>query len=179
MLPLVLGFTACSTQKSCDMIALVFLAMLGRPIDGWQRKIRADLKRFHLASEVTMLRRYKQTTAAAAVALAAGDVALVKKLTPASGKDVFRPGKTYGDDPRAALRYYALALEAKASLTDVTPAWLELLVTRIPDRDRSRPGGCWGWDSLWCLAFAHFHRIGGAPAEAVPALLRKTLRGEL
>lgn len=157
--------------------AVPFLAMLGRPVLDGESLLRADLKKFHRARELSTLRRYKWSTAAAAVALAADDLGLVKKLTPASGKDVFRPGKAFGDDPRAVLRHYALAIEANASLADVTPAWLELLVTRPPDRDDGRTGGRWGWDSLWCLAFAHFHRIGGAAPHDVPGLLRNTLRG--
>jgi len=158
--------------------AFLFLTMLGVRIDDWETKQRADLKKFHRARELSILRRYRWSTGAAAVALAAADLRLVKKLTPASGKDLFRPGKTFGDDPRAVLRYYALALEAKASLVEVTPAWLELLVTRTPDDDDSRTGGRWAWDSLWCLAFTHFHRIGGAKPEDVPALLQRTLRGD-
>ncbi len=159
--------------------AFVFLAMLGHPVDDWRAQLLRELRPFKTPRKVTTLRRYRWSTAAAAVALAAGDTALVKTLTPGPKKERFQPGKSFGDEPRSVLRYFALAIDAGASQADVQKAWLELLATRVPDGgDQGRTGGAWGWTSLCCLAFAYFHVIGGAAEQDVLHLLRRTLRGE-
>jgi hypothetical protein len=155
-----------------------FRAMLGLPAPD-AATVQKSLQPYHRARELGVLRRYRWSTAAAAVALAAGDTALVKLLTPGTKNDRFRPGKTFGDDPRAVLRYVALAVEANAARADVAAALVELLVARPPDdHDSARPGGAWRWESLLCLAYVHFHRLGGARPEDVPRLLRAMLRGE-
>jgi len=159
--------------------AFVLLAMLGHPVDDWRAQLLRDLRPFKTPRKVTTLRRYRWSTAAAAVALAAGDTALVKTLTPGPKKERFLPGKSFGDEPRSVLRYFALAIDAGARQADVQKAWLELLATRVPeDRDATLTGGAWGWTSLCCLAFAYFHVLGGAPEADVLGLLRRTLRGE-
>lgn len=156
-----------------------FRAMLGLPTPDGEARLLRSLLPFHRARELSVLRRYRWSTRAAAIALAAGDTALVMTLTPGATKGPFRAGKWFGDDPRPVLRYFAAALEAKASRADVAPAFVELLVSRAPkDGDDSRTGGAWEWESLLCLAYVYFHRLGGARAEDVPRLLRATLRGE-
>lgn len=159
--------------------AFVFRAMLGHPVDGWTERALGELRHFHRPREIWALRRFRWSTAAAAVALATGDTDLVRELTPGTKKERFVSGKSFGDEPRAVLRYFALALDARATRDDVTPAWLQLLASRAPDDDDdARTGGAWGWASLWCLAFTYFHRLGDVPAAEVPRILRETLRGQ-
>lgn len=154
------------------------LAMLGHAADDWETTLRAELRAFHKPKALSTLRRYRWSTAAAAVALAGGDTKLVGKLTGGAAKKI-RAGQSFGDDPRAVLQYFALALDAQATRADVEPAFFGLLASRVADdADRARTGGAWGWASLACLAFVYFARLGGAPAVDVPRLLRATLRGE-
>ena len=153
-------------------------AALGKPVLRGHEMLRARLASFHKPREANTLARYRWSTQVAALALAAGDTRLVLELTVGPKKEVFKPGKSFGDDARKALRYFARAIEAKATQADVTPAWLELLVARVPqDHDDTLAGGAWTWASLMCLAYAYFHLLGGAPEGEVAKLLRETLRG--
>lgn len=157
---------------------LVAAACLGKPTRGWREQQRADLKKFHAPREVKTLSRYGWSTQVAAIALAAGDTKLVLKLTVGPNKEPFKPGKTFGEDARRAIRYFARAIDAKAKQADVTPAWLELLVAKLPnDHNHNYAGGAFGWASLLCVAHAYFHVLGGAPEANVASLLRDTLRG--
>lgn len=159
--------------------ALIFLAMLGHPVVDWNERALSELRQFHQPRELSTLRRFRWSTEAAAAALATGDTNLVRKLTPGAKKERFVSRKTFGDEPRAVLRYFALALDVGATRDDVTPAWLQLLASRAPDDDDgARTGGAWSWASLWCLAFTYFHRLGDVPAAEVPRLLRETLCGQ-
>jgi hypothetical protein len=157
---------------------LVAAASLGKPTKKWRELLRAELKRFHSPREVKTLSRYGWSTQVAAIALAAGDTKLVLKLTVGAKKEPFKPGKTFGEDARKAIRYFARAIDAKAKQADVTPAWLELLVAKLPnDHSHSYAGGAFGWSSLLCVAYAYFHLLGGEPEVKVASLLRDTLRG--
>ncbi|MFO0674408.1 MAG: hypothetical protein U0235_33165, partial [Polyangiaceae bacterium] len=169
---------------------LLLRAMLGHPIDGWETLLREDLRKFHKAKAISTLRRYRWSTEAAAVALAAGDTKLVKLLV-GERKGAFRPKLRLGDEPRVVFAYFAQALEQreggraagsaaerKVEREDLEPAWQDLVASRVPDEsDRARTGGAFGWVGLLCLAFTRLVRFGGhAPTEVAP-LLRAELRG--
>ncbi|MFT3709554.1 MAG: cobalamin-dependent protein [Archangium sp.] len=157
----------------------IVAAAVGHPHKSWRGELEKSLKRVSTPRQVKSASRYRRSTIIAAIALAFGDTKLVKKFTAGPQKEVFKGGKTFGDDARKVLRYFALAIDAKAKPKDVEPAWLELLVSRVPDDyDDTATGGAWSWPGLFCLAYAYFHLLGKTPEGKVGEALRKTLRGQ-
>lgn len=84
----------------------------------------------------------------------------------------FTPGETFGFNLQALLGHMAAAVENKASLADVTPAWHELLGNYhlLYDTSSIRPGTL-----LWMARVVH-HRIGGAPLGEVGQRLQDDIR---
>jgi hypothetical protein len=161
---------------------LVLRAAMGHPVEDWRALLRTYLEQFHKPTKVSALRSHRWSTAAAAVALVAGDTKLTRLLA-GERKGMFRPALRLGDEPRVVIAYFAQALEARSSgravqREDVEPAWEDLVANRLPDdHDNRRTGGAFGWASFVCLAVSLFHDFGGEEATEVPRLLRQALRG--
>lgn len=166
--------------------AAIVVAAIGRPLERrfrpWREEVQRSLDSLRKSRQLNQVPRYRKSTHVAAVALAMGDTKLLKKVTAGPAKERFVPGKTFGDDPRKVMRYFGLALDQKkpkAKQSDVSAAFFELLVSRIPDNhDDSISGGSYSWASLMCIAYCYFHLLGKTPEGKVGDALRATLRGE-
>jgi hypothetical protein len=98
-------------------------------------------------------------------ALALDERPTYRRLAARAGEATlpFTPGETFGFNMQALLGHMAAAVENRAALADVTPAWHELLGNYdvLYDGATVRPGTL-----LWIARVVH-HRIAGAPVGEV------------
>lgn len=90
----------------------------------------------------------------------------------------FKPGKIFGADARALVRYLAAAVEARARPADVADAWHAFLAGR-PPFTANYGHDYIGWRHVAMLQSVITEQLGGGKPEDVGPALRATVTGSL
>jgi hypothetical protein len=90
----------------------------------------------------------------------------------------FKPGKLFGGDARALVRYLAAAVEERARPADVADAWHAFLAGRPPFTYDTGHDYI-GWRHVAMLQSVITERLGGGSPADVGTQLRATITGSL
>jgi hypothetical protein len=105
----------------------------------------------------------------ALLALGAGEPRIAEMLSRKPER--FAPGRTVGADPVALVRYLAAAMQAKAGLDAVEPAW-DAFVRGFPAASLA---GKTEWRHLLLAARVVLAKIGGTPVDEVADALHRRI----